>query len=294
VYTENFVCLRTAAAVIQAATEVVRLMPPGVKRINTAALRFPPGTLDAGSGYDYSTTRLRVPVNDHLERRARAILRGESNFDRADAVDALRYFKSEENIRLMKSLLTDSAKAFNRYADQNGGVQVEFYFVRERAYEVLTGWGIDVPEPILREVSVLPDRVTSVSLSNTSVSLSDMRGLITDTTVRELARLPNLTRLDLLNDRLSDAAWESLATLKTLHRLDLAGTNVTDATLAKLASLPRLEELDLRRTSITSAGLAPLGGFSTLKRLRLFGTPGNAAAIAALQQRRPDLVIEIR
>lgn len=287
VYTEDFVCLRSAASVIQAAKDVVRRTPAGVKRINAVALMFPPGTLNGGSGYDYATTRLHVPVDERLEKRAHAILRGDIRIDRADAVGALKYFKSDENIRLMKSLLNDPATGINRSAEDNMGVEVRIYYIRESAYGALKAWGIDVPEPVLREETVHLDRVTTVSLWNKP-------GTVTDAPLRELARFPNLIHLDLLNDRLADSAWEAIGTLKTLRRLGLAGTNVTDAALANLAGLPHLEELDLRSTRITSGGLAALGGFTTLKKLQVVRTRANAAAIAALQQRRPDLVIEIK
>ena len=73
---------------------------------------------------------------------------------RADGVDALQYFKSAENIKLLKSLL-DSPDFWMKkdwsveYPDTATN---KIYSVRSKAYEVLTGWGVDVPKPVTEEI----------------------------------------------------------------------------------------------------------------------------------------------
>jgi hypothetical protein len=71
-----------------------------------------------------------VPVDERLEARAHAILQSGQDVQRALAIHALRFFKSEENIRLLTVVLSDPE-----------------YLTRSYAYQALKGSGIDVPEP---------------------------------------------------------------------------------------------------------------------------------------------------
>jgi hypothetical protein len=116
VWSANFVLMKKAADVIQAAKDEIRRTPTGNSRSPNVQVRPPTGDL---------YLRLTVPADERLERRAHAVLRGEDGWSREEAVEALKYFKSEENIRLQKSLLGDSDSK-----------------VWRKAYEILTGWGV--------------------------------------------------------------------------------------------------------------------------------------------------------
>ena len=123
----DLVILKTSAEVIQAAKDEVRRIPPGNKRIDAAELPAP--------GYDvkgapFSGFVVIIPVDERLEERAHAILRGERDGQRSVAVDALKYFKSDENIRLLTGLLSDPDPSIRRYASHE-----------------LMGWGIDGVKP---------------------------------------------------------------------------------------------------------------------------------------------------
>jgi hypothetical protein len=69
---------------------------------------------------------------------------------RAEGVSALRYFRSDKNIRLLKPLLNDPAHwAIKDYARTT--LVRKTYSVRKNAYEVLQGWGVDTPKPVTEE-----------------------------------------------------------------------------------------------------------------------------------------------
>ncbi|MCS7022707.1 MAG: hypothetical protein NZU63_12880 [Gemmataceae bacterium] len=70
------------------------------------------------------------------------------------------------------------------------------------------------------------------------IQLSD----VTDTGLKELAKLQQLTTLDLWGTEVTDAGLKELAKLQQLTTLDLDGTKVTDTGVAELRkALPRCE-----------------------------------------------------
>jgi len=117
---------------------------------------------------------------------------------------------------------------------------------------------------------------------------------IADGDLLELARLPQLERLDLSRTRISDQGLGYLKTAtslrdvnlsfaekigdpahaiikhwKNLRRLNLRGTVVADATAAAAASLPHLEALDVTDTQVGDAGLEQLALARELKDLAI-------------------------
>jgi hypothetical protein len=105
--------------------------------------------------------RLKVPVQPSLERVARRLIttpeefvQGKDGRDmnpvlrrmlRAEGVDALRYFKSAQNARLLKSLLCDSDSYL--VTDDESNVTHREYPIRSKACEVLKTWGECVCDP---------------------------------------------------------------------------------------------------------------------------------------------------
>jgi hypothetical protein len=111
----------------------------------------------------YFNSYLSVPVEPALEITAKHLIAAPEDFItktnepalipqwradlRADGVDALQYFKSAKNIKLLKSLL-DSPDFWMKkdwsvkYPDTATN---KIYSVRSKAYEVLKGWGVDGP-----------------------------------------------------------------------------------------------------------------------------------------------------
>jgi uncharacterized membrane protein len=81
---------------------------------------------------------------------------------------------------------------------------------------------------------------------------------VTDAACATIARLPNLTRLDVSRTAIGDAGLAALGTPAQLETLNLYGTQVTDAGLAGLAALPRLRRVYVWQTGVTEAGLGRL------------------------------------
>jgi hypothetical protein len=102
---------------------------------------------------DYITPADFGPAKDDASRKRSANeLRFSRDLLRADAVKALRHFKSDENIALLKTLLNDPATIGGTQFD--GEKQIDLgreYYIRKAAYEALRDWGVQVAEPVLRE-----------------------------------------------------------------------------------------------------------------------------------------------
>jgi internalin A len=123
----------------------------------------------------------------------------------------------------------------------------------------------------------------------------NLRGAwLNDADMIELARLPDLQRLDLSHTRISDegmlnlkpapkitdlklfySEWitdQGLTAIKDwkhLKRLDLRGTRVSDGTLEIVSKLTGLEALDIAHTEVTDFGLENLITLVNLKELAL-------------------------
>lgn len=289
VFTADFVLLKNAADVIQAARNALGATPAGGGSVQSAMLTVPPDLIKGTRWDGFMGMRLQVPADQRLERRASDILGGRGGpGTRAEAVNALRFFKSDENIQLLTALLSDPSWGYNRFAQENRGVEVRKYQIREIAYEILTNWGITVAKPITSEERFTPEVVTLIDLSD----MMFRKTPVTDADVRELRQFENLTALVMRNGQLTDAAFKELGALTTLRELALSGSNLTDDAVQQLAALTSLETLDVSGTRITDAALKTIGGFSALKQLSVEHTRVTANGIADLERRRPEIRID--
>ena len=287
VLTADFALLKTPDAVIEAARATLQRRP-GVERIATFRRVVP---VEAVSGTRWKSLYgtggyllLDVPVDDRLARWARETLEKPGRLvEREAAARALRFFRSDENVALAKSLLTDPNWAYQKYAEQNRGVEVRSYVVRAAAYATLTYWGVPVDQPVIREEVVKRDAVTFVDLIT--------RPDLTDAELDDLARFPNLKFLNLSGSPVTDARLRRVADLKGLRTLYLAATEVTDAGLLTLAGLPVLEDLNLMSTRVSDAALPTLAGLDQLRTLDISNTAFTAAGVAELRRLRPDLTV---
>jgi Leucine-rich repeat (LRR) protein len=138
----------------------------------------------------------------------------------------------------------------------------------------------------------------------------DLRGgWITDSDLADLARLPDLARLDISLTRISDHGLQQLKNAsgisdlnlyfdelvgdgglsaikgwKRLKRLNVRGTKVTDMTVRYLAGVPSLESLDIGFTLITDVGLDPLASLPNLKELSIGGNKLTDSGLQPLRQ----------
>jgi Leucine-rich repeat (LRR) protein len=117
---------------------------------------------------------------------------------------------------------------------------------------------------------------------------------LSDVDMMELARLPDLERLDLSHTRISDegmlnlkpapkikdlklfySEWitdqgmTAIKEWKHLKRLDVRGTRISDGTLEIISKLTGLEALDIAHTEVTDLGLENLITLVNLKELAL-------------------------
>jgi Leucine-rich repeat (LRR) protein len=233
-----------------------------------------------------------VPIDSDLERWALSALREsatEQNLrSREDAIQALRYFKKDDNVRLLTSLLKDPTTTILHSAKSNMGVEIRTYPLREGAYQVLKDWGLEIPKPVTLEEIQKPESVTLINISNKA-------DFVHHADLDVLSRFPNLQTILLNNDhRMTDQAFRSLGLLKTLRSVSLADSNVNDDRLKYLTGLSNLESLDLRGTKITDDGLKTISNLTTLKKLNLAQTQVTRDGIVELQRLRPDLLIVIK
>jgi Leucine Rich repeat len=282
----DFTFLRKPEDVIRVARETVRRMP-GVTRIQSFGLSVPREAI-AGTGWEecYGTggyLGLTVPVDERLEKRAQEFILSREMLRRGEGAQALRYFKSVENIARVKSLLDDPEWAYQHMAQENEGLEVRIYVVRQAAYETLQYWGVDAKMPVITEETLKLDEVKTSALSNMNVTDADLKALV---------RFKNLEDLFLWNVPVTDASVKVIGELKTLQNLYLGGTEVTDEGLKHLAGLQNLRFLDLRTTKVSDSGLKVLAGYKSLKKLDLGQTRVTEEGVAEFRKLRPEVEIE--
>lgn len=132
---------------------------------------------------------------------------------------------------------------------------------------------------------------------------------ISDGDLLELARMPQLQRLDLSYTRISDQGLAYLKTApklvevnlayaekigdpahaviknwKNLRKLNLRGTVIADETAASAASLPQLEVLDIADTIVGDVGIEALAAAQKLKELSMGNIRMSEVGFQSLRQ----------
>jgi len=148
VFSMKFECLTKEREILERVRELSKREFPNLK-----FHRFQlPATIaeECHPGRPYAW--LVVPVCGELEKVARQLIVSPEDFSpgvrdwergrlKAEGIQALHYFKSDENADLLKTLLTDeSFFILIEHDEQTEGKRV--YDVRERARDVLRAWGI--------------------------------------------------------------------------------------------------------------------------------------------------------
>ena len=119
------------------------LVVPADSRLESAARRLieSPGALLPAPG--------DASAQDADAGKAQAVARAresEKDWLRAEGVKALRYFKSDEHVGILKSLLKH--KAWRTDISPEGDTS-NVYYIRKEAYTILREWGIKVAKPAL-------------------------------------------------------------------------------------------------------------------------------------------------
>ena len=95
-------------------------------------------------------TSLMVPVQPSLEKFAHERIKSTNWMERAEAARALQYFKSASNTKLLKPLLNDPS--FQDWQTEHVVWKTtRSYYVRQAAYDVLSGWDAVVDKPLTEE-----------------------------------------------------------------------------------------------------------------------------------------------
>jgi hypothetical protein len=128
--------LANAEEILRAARGTIRRFP-GVTRIQT----FTSSVLAEGNGGVPMELLLEVPVDERLETRLQVYIRSDTSSQRTEGARGLRFFKTETNIRLVKSLLDDPDFKFVPTNSTNDLI-LKSYPVRDAAAETLRYWGI--------------------------------------------------------------------------------------------------------------------------------------------------------
>lgn len=259
--TAEFKLLRDPEAVSSAAKEALR-SHPGVTGIPTVRITVPADVAQnfrqRGSG-----TFVEVPVDQQLEHRARASYRSARGLNHLEIATILGYFKSEENVAILKALLSDASYATYGYSDNRIGHSHRAYLARRAAFTSLATLGVHAAEPVMDEDIFDPEMVTYVYLERDPDVSKKVRGLV---------EFPNLTWVDLAQTTANDKDVRRIAELPGVDSLNLNLTRITDGGLIEVGRMTRLVQLDLVNTGITDSGLAHLSGLQSLQDLELSGT----------------------
>ena len=95
------------------------------------------------------------------------------------------------------------------------------------------------------------DRVTGLDFTRTKINDEGLKEVVT--------KLPKLTSLSFwMVKTISDEDIKELAKLQQLTRINLDSTQITDAGLKVVAKMKQLQELDLENTKVTKAGVDEL------------------------------------
>jgi mono/diheme cytochrome c family protein/uncharacterized membrane protein len=84
----------------------------------------------------------------------------------------------------------------------------------------------------------------------------------------------------------------ALSNCKQLKQLELNGTAITNKGLAHLTALENLESLSITQTKVTDDGIGNVSALKKLKKVYLYATGFTNAAVAALKQKMPGLLID--
>lgn len=129
---------------------------------------------------------------------------------------------------------------------------------------------------------------------NPVVGVTITKGDFADEDLRHLRAFPQLRKLLINGENITDAGLEILAGLDQLAELTMfPRTRITDAGMAHLAKLPRLQVLSLDWCSITDDGIRHLRGFSNLRALILISALPHTSAFSRITDKSCEYIREL-
>ena len=116
------------------------------------------------------------------------------------------------------------------------------------------------------------------------LDLSECSG-VTNACASEIAKMKNLSSLNLLRTGITDQGVKQLTGMKNLTRLNLDDTRITDDSVAALKELPQLTWLHLGKTAITDREKEVLMGLRKLRYLNISNTEISRDACSEISNR---------
>ena len=160
-----------------------------------------------------------------------------------------------------------------------------------------TQWITDAGGTVIKDSA---GRITGVDLRASWVTDSDLRRLvllpdlskldlsltrITDQGMQELRNLTGIVDLNLyFAEYVTDEGLAAIKDWKKLKRLNLHGTKVSDTTLEHISGITTLEALNVGSAMITDVGIERLVSLPNLKELTIGGNELGDAGLQALRQ----------
>jgi HEAT repeat protein len=158
VLTRDFEVLTEVDAILKFAEQAVKASAPGASP-KSHTLGVPSNTAVYKKLWSLSTVFLVVPVDDKLEALGQAWCKSKSTHERTEGAKALKHFKNEKNIALLKTLLNDPNTAESTMHKTVPGKAVlelvyrkKWYYVRQAAFDSLRALGAKVEQPVLEEL----------------------------------------------------------------------------------------------------------------------------------------------
>src|SRR3954447_26934034 len=169
------------------------------------------------------------------------------------------------------------------------------------AAEVIPGgdtqWITDAGGTVIRDAA---GKITGVDLRASWVSDTDLRKLmllpdlsyldlsltrITDQGMQELRNLPGIVELNLhFAEYVTDEGLAAIKGWKRLKRLNVHGTKISDTTLEHISGITTLEAVNVGSAMIADVGLERLTTLPNLKELTMGGNELGDAGLQALRQ----------
>jgi internalin A len=170
-----------------------------------------------------------------------------------------------------------------------------------QAAEVIPGadtqWVVDAGGAVIRDAA---GKITGVDLRASWVTDSDLRKLtllpdltyldlsltrITDQGMQEIRNLPGIVELNLyFAEYVTDEGLAAIKGWKRLKRLNVHGTKISDTTLEHISGITTLESVNVGSAMITDVGLERLTTLPNLKELTMGGNELGDAGLQALRQ----------
>jgi uncharacterized membrane protein len=189
---------------------------------------------------------------------------------------------SESQVALLHWWINNNADAQKKVKDLSQSKKIEPVLMALQNAPIVKKERTDIPnapvakadEKIIAQLKARNIVVLPVAQNTNYLMVNFVTDSIVDKTdLQLLTQLQSqLIWLKLYNTNITDEAIPDIARLTNLTKLDLSKTLITDKALSMLAGIPNLEYLNLVNTKVTTAAVIKLKGLNKLQSLYLYKT----------------------